>query len=121
MSMKIISIYRVVSYLLMLGVLHSALTPVFYDFFSPNGMWFFGTGLALIFLGFLNIAASRLRNTWLLKLTLFANLTGTVYSILITLVLLEIQAFIGLVFHIVVFLSNLLVLIKLNSEYATNK
>ncbi len=73
---KKISIYQKVSYLLMLGIGHSALTPVFYKSFSQDAMWFFGTGLSLVFLGLLNIAASKLLNRWLLSMTLLANVIG---------------------------------------------
>lgn len=112
-TLKVIKFYRASSYLLMLGVIHAALTPVFYKFFSPDGMWFFGTGLTLVFLSLLNIAAGKLLNQWLLKTTLLANLIGTIFSILITFVLKgEPQAFIGLLFHTIVLTGNILVITK---------
>ncbi len=116
-----ITFYRVASYLLMLGVIHSALTPVFYDFFSLNGMWFFGTGLCLVFLGFLNIAASRLLDLWLLRFTLFANLIGTTFSILILFVLNKAQAYVGLVFNLVVLIAGFMVLRIIKNEYESLK
>jgi len=114
---KTVSFYRVVSYLLLLGLVHSALTPVFYDFFTPDGMWFFGTGLGLVFLSFLNIAASRLLNLWLLKFTLFANIVGTIFSILASVVLNEIQGYIGFVFHLIVLFACAVVINKTKSNY----
>jgi hypothetical protein len=107
---KTISFYRKSSYLLMLGFIHSALTPVFYKFLTPDGMGFFGTGLSLVFLAFLNIAASKLLNLWLLKLTLAANIIGTLFSLLIVYVLKEPQAYIGLFFHAIVLLACIYVL-----------
>jgi hypothetical protein len=38
-----------------LGVVHCALTPVIYRGFSQSALWFFGTGLALVFAGMLNV------------------------------------------------------------------
>ena len=37
----------------------SALTPVFYSRLTANAMWFAGAGLAMIFVGFLNVVLSR--------------------------------------------------------------
>jgi len=105
---RTIRTYRFVSYLLLLGVIHAALTPLFYAFLSPNGMWFFGTGLTLIFLCMLNIAASRLLNLWLLRFTLTANIIGTVFSAVLAYVLGEPQAYIGLLFHLIVLTACIL-------------
>ena len=52
--------YKIVTGLIIaLGSLHSTLTFVFYKEFSPRALWFFGTGLALVMLGFLNVANYR--------------------------------------------------------------
>ena len=45
--------------LIALGAVHTALTPVFYGRFTLNALWFAGSGLAMLFVGFLNIALSR--------------------------------------------------------------
>lgn len=42
-----------------LGGVHTALTPVFYGRFSHNALWFAGSGLAMIFVGLLNLTLSR--------------------------------------------------------------
>jgi MFS-type transporter involved in bile tolerance (Atg22 family) len=42
-----------------LGVVHTALTPVFYGRFSHNALWFAGSGLAMIFVGLLNLTLGR--------------------------------------------------------------
>lgn len=102
---KLISTYRITSYLLMLGVIHSAMTPIFYKSLSLDALWFFGTGLSLVFLSILNIAASRLLVPWLLTLTLIANIIGTIHSFAITIVLKEFQAFIGTLFFLIVLIA----------------
>jgi hypothetical protein len=54
------TIHSIASYLLIaLGAVHTALTPVFYGRLTPNAMWFAGAGLAMIFVGFLNVLLSR--------------------------------------------------------------
>jgi hypothetical protein len=99
---KLITFYRIVAYLLMLGIIHSALTPLFYKTLTPDALWFFGTGLALVFLSLLNIAASRLLVPWLLTMTLIANIIGTLHSIATLFVLKQPQAYLGLCFFVTV-------------------
>lgn len=94
--------YRISAYLLLIGVIHTALTPLFYDKFSPDALWFAGTGLALAFLSLLNIVAERKREGWMLKICVAANLTGLVYGILIVLALPEFQAYISLLIFLAV-------------------
>ena len=54
------SLHKISSILLVaLGAVHTALTPVFYGRFTLNALWFAGSGLAMLFVGFLNIALSR--------------------------------------------------------------
>jgi hypothetical protein len=88
--------YRISAYLLLIGVIHTALTPLFYDRFSPDTLWFAGTGLALVYLSLLNLMAERSRVDWMLKICVAANLAGLIYGALIVFALPEIQAFISL-------------------------
>ncbi len=88
--------YRISAYLLLIGVIHTALTPLFYDQFSQEALWFAGTGLALIYLSLLNLVAERNRTKGMLKICVAANLVGLVYGILIVIALPEVQAFISL-------------------------
>jgi hypothetical protein len=94
--------YRISAYLLLIGVIHTALTPLFYDKFSPDALWFAGTGLALVFLSLLNIVTERVRAPWMLRICVAANLVGCVYGILIVIALPEIQAFISLLIFLAV-------------------
>lgn len=114
---KTIRFYRIASYLLMLGVVHSALTPVFYKtFMSVEAMWFFGTGLSLIFLGMLNIACSKILHTWMLKFTIAGNVAGTTFSLLIWFVLPAPQALVGFVFHLIVLLASVLAFVQVRNS-----
>jgi hypothetical protein len=77
-----------------LGILHTSLTPLFYSGFTVDALWFAGTGLGILFLGSFNLAI--LRAHVLRTLCLIANLIGSVYGILIVIVLPEPQAFLAL-------------------------
>lgn len=49
-------VYRIGVYLLIiLGIIHSATTPLWFETFDWKAMWFFSGGLMVIFVGFLNI------------------------------------------------------------------
>ena len=104
--------YRITAYLLLIGVIHTALTPVFYHEFSPDALWFAGTGLALVFLGLLNITAERVFEPWILNICVVANLVGCIYSILIVIVLPEIQAVAGLLIFLAVTIGSILARLK---------
>ncbi len=99
--------YRITAYLLLIGVIHTALTPVFYDKFSPDALWFAGTGLALIFLSLLNIMAERLYLPWMLNLCVAANLLSCVYILLVVIALPEIQAFAALLIVLAVAIGSI--------------
>lgn len=86
--------HRITAYALtVLGIVHALGTLVFYDAFTPNAVWFAGTGLALVFLGMLNLAATSPRG-WLL--CRIANVAGAVFGLLAVLAVPEPQAYLGL-------------------------
>lgn len=81
-----------------LGFVHMAFTPFAYRAFTHNTLWFVGTGAALIFCGFLNVAwlrnAGRDRMVWLL--CLLANLMSLALFAVALFLLREPQVFVGL-------------------------
>ncbi len=81
--------------LLLLGSAHTILTPVFYKTFDLNALWFAGTGLAFVFLGFLNISRMKTTDNTIKILCLVGNGLAFVYCIFIVLKLGEPQAFIS--------------------------
>ncbi|NIM15919.1 MAG: hypothetical protein GTO45_28295 [Candidatus Aminicenantes bacterium] len=100
--------YKVVAYLLiLLGAIHTALTPMFYNEFSLGALWFAGAGLALIYLGLLNIVAERIYQNWILTICIVANLIGTAFCVLIMFILHEIQAIIGLILFLAITISSI--------------
>ena len=91
-TLHLISAYVLIA----LGTGHTLLTPIFYPGFSADALWFAGTGLALLFLGLLNIAAQQNPITILLNLCVIANLMGLVFLALVTFAVPEFQAFVAL-------------------------
>lgn len=94
------TIHKISSWLLVaLGVVHTALTPMFYGRLSPGALWFAGAGLAMIFVGFLNIIFSRNagQDRVARLLCYIANLTTAAFGILIVLVDNEPQVIFGMI------------------------
>lgn len=92
------------SLLIALGTVHAALTPMFYGRFSQNALWFAGSGLTMIYLGFLNIALGRAsgRDRLVPVLCYIANLVTTVFGVLLVTVDNEPQVFFGLVLIVLI-------------------
>ncbi|MBN2091898.1 hypothetical protein JW964_19940 [candidate division KSB1 bacterium] len=110
------SFYKTTSFLLViLGVIHTSLTPLFYKTFSVDALWFAGTGLSLVFLGLLNIAALKTSIKSVYQICIFANIICTIYFAIIVIVLPEPQAFIGVLFIVSVLIGSIVVQRKLRS------
>jgi hypothetical protein len=94
------TVHQISSWLLVaLGVVHTSLTPMFYGRLSPGALWFAGSGLAMIFVGFLNVALGRAAggDRLVRALCYCANLVTTAFGFLIVLVDSEPQVIFGLV------------------------
>lgn len=89
-------LFKFTAYLLLLGIIHTGLTPAFYNSLSPDAMWFAGTGLALIFLALLNIVTERVFEQWAFNICITANVIGCLYSVLVVIALPETQAYTSL-------------------------
>lgn len=94
------TLHKISSVLLIaLGAVHTALTPVFYGRFSLNALWFAGSGLAMLFVGFLNITLGRAvgRDRLVQILCYAANLLTVFFGFLIVTQDREPQVIFGLV------------------------
>ncbi len=82
-----------------LGAVHTALTPVFYGRFSLGALWFAGSGLTMVFLGFLNIILERDagKDRLVRGLCYVANVLTVAFGCLIVVVDSEPQVIFGLV------------------------
>lgn len=87
----------VIGLIIALGSLHSVLTFVFYKEFSPRAFWFFGTGLALVMLGFLNVANYRHGGDKTIRaLCAVSNLIFTAVLVAGSFIMFELQTLIGI-------------------------
>ena len=65
--------------LIVAGTIHTVFTPIFNPAWTLETVWFAGTGLALIFLGLLNIARRRSTDAMVRRLSGGANIVGLIY------------------------------------------
>lgn len=91
----------------LLGILHAACTPVFYDSFSLDSLWFAGTGMGVSLTGLLNISAIRTDNYQVYIIAIVSNILCLILFIFITMFIgPEVQAVAGLVLMVsMLFLS----------------
>jgi hypothetical protein len=84
--------------LILLGVIHTSLTPILVGRFSMGAMYFASAGLALVLLGFLNLALRNDKggNRVLRILCHIANILMTVFAAFAVIVIPEAQAYFGL-------------------------
>lgn len=93
------TVHKVIAWLLVaLGAVHTGLTPMFYGRFTLGALWFAGSGLAMIFLGFLNITFVRAggRDRLVRMLCHIANLLCTAFGMMIVTLDMEPQVIFGM-------------------------
>lgn len=98
------TLYKISTFLIIaLGITHVLFTIPAYGRWTLNAMWFAGSGLALIFAGFLNLALQRAggNDSVVRLLCLFTNLLVTVLFVAALLLLTEPQVYLGLALFIV--------------------
>jgi MFS-type transporter involved in bile tolerance (Atg22 family) len=99
------TVHRIASCLLIaLGVVHTALTPAFYSRLTPNAMWFAGAGLAVVFVGILNVILGRDagRDSIVRVLCYVANLLTAAFGVLIVVVDTEPQVIFGMMLILII-------------------
>jgi len=101
--------YRIASYGFSLGLIHTVLTPLFYDHFSEDALWFAMTGVSLIYLGLLNLAAGRVWQAWFFNICIAANLIMLIFNLLLVTVLptTAIQAYLALLITLAVTVGSI--------------
>ena len=101
--------FKIALYLLiLLGVTHSGLTPVFYKTLNADALWFFGTGMSYIFMGLYNLATLKVKILSIHRITIILNFIGNVFTIAITYILKEPQAYFAMVLVIFIFIYSIL-------------
>lgn len=108
-------IYKILTILLiLLGVVHTAFTPVFYDSFIPAALWFAGAGLLLIFGGLINLVYQKTPQLYLKNITIYANSILAIYTCLIMIIVPVFQAYVA--FGIVLIVLFCSIFIKTNKK-----
>jgi len=69
--------------MLVAGVVHTSLTPIFKPTFDQDALWFAGTGLALCFLAGLNLLRRTTAHPSTRWFGRAANVVGTVYLLVV--------------------------------------
>ncbi|MBS3807666.1 MAG: hypothetical protein KGY60_09200 [Bacteroidales bacterium] len=88
--------YKAAAYLLVfLGIVHIALTPLFFKQFGLDVLWFAGTGLGLVFLGNLNLVVMLSRRSGFHMMAITSNMMALLLMILILSMNPSPQAWIG--------------------------
>ena len=107
--------YKIAVYLLiLLGFIHSSMTFIIYKSCNVDALWFFGTGLTYIFMGLYNLASIKVKIQSISIIAVILNFIGAIFTIAITYILKEPQAYIALILVIVIFLSSILIQINKN-------
>lgn len=86
-----------VSIVTVLGVIHTACTPIFYKSFSLDALWFAGTGLSFVFLGLIHMIRLSTGARIASILAFGCSALITIFSTLIVVLLSAPQAFVALV------------------------
>jgi hypothetical protein len=79
--------YKTASLSLLFGIIHSALTPVFYKEMNAEWFWFFATGFTLIFSGLMNFFAIYGNRKWMYNICIVSNIIMLIWVISLTLVM----------------------------------
>jgi hypothetical protein len=98
------TVHKISAWLLVaLGTVHTGLTPIFYGRFTLNALWFAGSGLAMLFLGFLNITLGRAagRDRMVCVLCHIANLLCTIFGMMIVMLDMEPQVIFGMLLIVI--------------------
>lgn len=79
--------YKISSYSLLFGIVHSALTPMFYKEINEDWFWFFATGFTLVFSGLMNLFAIYGNKKWMYTICVCANLIMLVWIVALNIVM----------------------------------
>lgn len=102
-------IYRIALYcLVFLGALHSIITLFIYKSFNADALWFFGTGLTYIFMGLYNLASVKVKIKSISNIAVILNFIGTIFTIAITYILKEPQAYVAMILVIFIFIFSVM-------------
>jgi|GEM_PF-942457 len=101
-------IFKTGAYLLvLLGIVHIALTPLFFNRFGLDVLWFGGTGMGLVFLGNLNLLVLLSKKAGFYMMAITSNIMGLLLMVLILFMNPAPQAWIGVVLLLVLLVGSI--------------
>lgn len=97
---------KITAYLLVvMGIVHIALTPMFFRQFGLDVLWFAGTGLALIFLGNINLMVLISRRSGFYMMAITSDIMALLLVVVILSMNPSIQAYISFILVLLLTLS----------------
>jgi len=100
-------LYKTAAYLMvLLGIAHIALTPVFFQRFGLDVLWFAGTGLGFIFLGNLNLIVLINKKGAYYMMAITSNIMALLLTILILSINAAPQSYAGLVIALLLAIAS---------------
>ena len=112
-------VYKISAYFLVLvGIIHIAFTPIFFGHFGLDVLWFAGTGLGLIFLGNLNLIIYTSEKLAYYTLAFTSNLLAVLLLGIIMTMLTSIQAYISFGIAIIALLGSVFEYLRLIKKLA---
>ncbi len=110
-------VYKIAAYLLvLLGIVHLALTPVFFRQVGLDVLWFAGMGMGIIFLGNLNLVVLLAHRTAFYLMAITSNIMALLLMGLILSMNPAMQAYIGLGLLLLISVTSIWQYIKLLKE-----
>jgi hypothetical protein len=79
--------YKIASLSLLFGIIHSVLTPVFYNEMNEDWFWFFATGFTLVFSGLMNFFAIYGNRKWMYNICIVSNIIMLTWIVLLNVVM----------------------------------
>lgn len=93
--------------LVLLGIVHIALTPLFFNRFGLDVLWFGGTGMGLVFLGNLNLLVLLSKKAGFYMMAITSNIMGLLLMVLILFMNPAPQAWIGVLLLLVLLVGSI--------------
>ena len=122
-------LFKTSAYLLvLLGIVHIALSPVFFRRFGLDVLWFAGTGMGLVFLGNLNLLVLIAQRSGFYMMAITSNIMGLLLMVLILLMNPAPQAWVGVVLLLILttasfieYMGHIRKMIKKNNQDLKNE
>ena len=106
-------LFKTSAYLLvLLGIVHIALSPVFFRRFGLDVLWFAGTGMGLVFLGNLNLLVLIAKRSGFYMMAVTSNIMGLLLMVVILLMNPAPQAWVGVVLLVILTVSSIIKYIR---------